>query len=106
MQSFIGRARVTHCAGKALENRFDLVVIRSAVHYLRVQISSGVIDEAAEEIFEQFSLQIADVNHVNLLIVDQRRPAAEIDRDNGKRFVHGLHKITSAVNAAAVAESL
>ncbi len=82
------------------------MVIRAAVQHLGVQIRAGVIRKTGEEIFEQFGLQIADVNHIDLLIVDQRRTAAEIHRDNRQRFIHRLDEITGAIDAAAVAERL
>ena len=52
-------------AREALEDRFDLVVIRAAVQNLRVQVGAGVIHEAAEEIFHQFGLQIAHQPHLH-----------------------------------------
>ena len=46
------------------------------VEDLRVQIGSGVIDEAAEEVFDQLGLQIADEPSSYPIFVDQRGAAA------------------------------
>jgi hypothetical protein len=51
-------------------------MIGAAVEDFRMQIGAGMIDESAEEIFEKFGLQVANMNDVYLLIVDQRRTPA------------------------------
>ncbi len=65
-----------------------------------------MMDEAAEEVFQQFRLQIADEADFDQVLIDQRGAAAEIDRDYGERFIHGEYEITGAVNAFAVAQRL
>ena len=79
-------------------------MIRAAVEHLGVQVGAGVIDEAAEEILDQLGLQIADQPHLHPVLVDQRGPAAEIERDHGQRFVHRQHEVAGAIDAPAVAE--
>ena len=64
------------------------------------------IDEAAEEIFGEFGLQVADQAHLHPILVDQRGAAAEIERDHGEGLVHRQHEIAGAIDAFAIAERL
>ena len=50
-------------------------------------------------------LQIADQPNANLVLIDERRAAAEVERDNGQRFVHGQHEIAGAIDAFSIAQS-
>ena len=71
-----------------------------------MQVGAGVIHEAAEEIFYQLGLQIADQAHAHQIAINQRRPAAEIERHYRQRFIHGQHEVARAIDAAPVAQRL
>ena len=87
-------------------NMASIVVIGTAVQNLCVQVGPGVLDESAEEVFEQLGLQIANQADFDQILVDQRRAAAEIDRDYREGFIHGEYEVSGAVDAFAIAESL
>jgi hypothetical protein len=82
------------------------VVIGAAVENLRVQIGAGVVDESAEEVLDQFGLQIAYQADFHAILVYERGASAEIDSDYGERFVHGENKVSGAIDAFAIAEGL
>src|SRR5207248_7436599 len=63
------------------------------------------IDEASEEVFEEFGLEVADKTDFDAILVDERGAAAEIDRDYRERFIHRQHEIARSVNAFAIGES-
>jgi hypothetical protein len=98
-------ARVAQRARETLENSFDLVMTRSSVEDLDVEIRAGMIYEAAEEILHQFRLKIAYHPDSNFVAVDQRRASAQVERDHGQRFIHGHDEVTRSVDAFAIAES-
>ena len=79
-------AGVLHGARETFEDGFDLVMVGAAVQHLGVQVGAGVIDEAAEEIFDQFGLQIAHQAHLDQVFVDQRGASAEIDARPRRAF--------------------
>ena len=61
-------------AGERLEDRFDLVMARSAVHHLHVHVGAGADREPFEEIVDELGLQIADPR--GAAPSDRRRRAA------------------------------
>ncbi len=65
-----------------------------------------MIHEAAEEILHQLGLQIADSSDLNLVFVNQRRTAAQIQRDHGEGFIHGHDEVACAIDSLAIAERL
>src|SRR2546428_10918809 len=71
-----------------------------------MQVGARVVDEAGEEILDQLGLEVPDQAHADEIFVDQRGTAAQIDRDDGQRFVHGEDEVAGAIDAAAVAKSL
>ncbi len=81
-------------------------MIRASVHHFDMNVGSGVMGEAAEEILKQFRLQIADQHDGDGLIVHQKRPTAEIHCGHGERFVHRLQEVAGAIDTAAVTKSL
>ena len=102
----IRRARIAHGPRETLEDRLDLVMVRPSIQNLGVQIRARVIHEAAEEIFDQFGLQIAHQPDSHAILIHQRRPPAEIDRHHRQRFVHRQHEVARAIDAFAVPERL
>src|SRR5579862_5060024 len=63
-----------------------------------------MIDEAAEEVLDQFRLQITHQTNLHLVLVNQRRPSAEIQGNYRERFIHGHHEITRAIDPLAIPE--
>ena len=82
------------------------MMIRAAVKHLRMQIRTGMMHEAIEEIGQQLRLQIADEAHLHQVFINQRGPAAQIHGNHGQRLIHRQHEISRAVDAFAVAQSL
>ncbi len=80
------------------------MVIRSSVEHLGVEIGAGVVDEAIEEIGHQFRLQIAHQPDPDQVFINERWAAAQIDRADSQRLIHGQHKITGAIDAFAIAQ--
>ena len=92
--------------GEALEDRFYLVVIGSAVHHPDVDVGQSVLGEAVEEVFHQFDFEAADATHAHTVFVDARDAPSEIKRDDSERLVHRLHEVSSAINSFPVTERL
>jgi len=63
-----------------------------------------VVDEAVEEVGHQFGLEIADVDDFDQIFVDEGGAAAEIDGDDGERFIHREDEVAGAVDPFAIAE--
>src|SRR5579875_587122 len=76
----------------------------AAIEDAGVQVGAGVVDETAEKIFDQLSLQIADQADLYLIFISQRGTAGKVDGDDGQGFIHWHHKIPSAVDAFTVAK--
>src|SRR5690606_17562945 len=85
---------------------FDLVVVRTSVENLGVQVGAAVDDEAVEEVVQEFGLQVADETEARGRIVDQGGTSAEVDGDHGESLVHGHNEVAGAVDAFAVTEGL
>src|SRR3954464_11965280 len=79
---------------------------RASVQHLHMDIRPRTDREAFEEIVDELGLQVADPQYFDLEIDDGVWAAAEIDRGNRKRLVHGHDKVAGAVDAAAIAERL
>jgi hypothetical protein len=71
-----------------------------------VQVGTGVMNESAEEIFEQFGLQIADEADFDPVLIYKGWTSSEINRDHCQRFIHRQYKIPGSVDAFAIAEGL
>ena len=99
------RTGVLHSARETLEDGLNLVMVGPSIQDLRVKIRAGVIHKTAEEIFEQLRLQIADHSHSHSILVDQRRPSAEVERHDGERLIHWQYKVSGAIDAATVPQS-
>ena len=99
-------ARDPERAGERLEDGFNLVMARSAVHHLHVDIRAGANREPFEEIVHELGLQIAHAPRGDFQIHHRVGPAAEIHGGHGKGFVHRHHEVAGAIDAAAVAERL
>src|SRR5688572_13581398 len=82
------------------------MVARTAVQHFGVQVGARARGEAVEEVVDQFALQVAHHPHLDLQIDDRVRPPAEIDRNDGERFVHRHDEVAGAIDALAIAERL
>src|SRR5258708_16741544 len=78
----------------------------AAVEHLHVHVGARTLSEALEEILDELRLQVAAAPGVEPEIDDGVRAAAEIDRRDGERLVHGHHEIARAVDAPASPEGL
>src|SRR5579864_3592179 len=65
------RARVAHGAGPAFEDGFEFVMVGAPVENLGVKIRAGVLDKAAEEVFCQLRLEVADQTRFHAVFVDE-----------------------------------
>src|SRR5579883_2134500 len=81
-------------------------MIRAAIEHLEVHVCLGVLGEAKEKILQQLGLQISNLHHVDLLVIDQSRSASQIYRRHRQRLVHGLNEIAGAVDAPPLAQRL
>src|SRR5438105_878605 len=80
-------------------------MIGTAVQDFGVQIGSGMIDEAAEKIFDKLSLQIADQARFHQVFIDQCGTPAKVDRYHCQGLIHGKDKVSRAVDSLSVSES-
>ena len=71
-----------------------------------MQIGAGVVYESAKEIRKKLGLQITHVAHAQAVAVNQRRTAAEVQRNHREGFVHRHHKIARPIDSAAIAQRL
>lgn len=65
-----------------------------------------MVHPPSEEILHQLGLEIADQADLHPVLIDQRRPAPEVKRHHGQRFVHRQDEVPGAVDSLAVAERL
>jgi hypothetical protein len=79
-------------------------MIGPAVKNLHMDIAGDVIHEAAEEIGHELRLQVADETHLQLILVNQSRTAAQVDRHHGESFIHGKNKIAGAVDSFTLSQ--
>ena len=94
-------AQATRSArANALNTASILMMARSAVQHLDVDVRARADREALEEVVDQLGLQIADARDADLQVDDGMRPAAEIDGRDGQRLVHRHHEVAGAIDAA------
>ena len=105
-QSLVLRARDPKRPGERLEHRFNLVVARSPVHHVHVDVGACANREPLEEVVDELGLQVADHPRRHLEVHDRVRPAAEVDGRDGKRLVHRHDEVAGPVDAFSVAERL
>src|SRR5579883_533366 len=80
------------------------MVIRAAVHRLQMYVGSGAASESVEEVVHQFGLQIADQTSSNFCVDDNRRPTAQVNGSNAKRFVHRHQKVAGSIDTFFIAQ--
>ena len=102
----VARAGEAQSPRESLEEGFDLVVVRPAVHGLDVDVGAGAAGEAFEEVLDKFGLQIADQARANFGFDVMGRAAAEVDSGEAEGLVHGHEEIAGAQDAALIAERL
>src|SRR5262249_37073812 len=83
-----------------------MMMARSPVEHLRVHVRTGATREALEEVVYELGLQIADALHLQLQVDRRVRPAAEVERGDGERFVHRHDEVAGAIDPATIAERL
>src|SRR3954469_4526772 len=95
--------RAGHAQGsrEGLEYRLDLVVTRTAVEHLHVDVGARPLREALEEVLHQLCLQIPDEARLHAQVDDRVRASGEIDRGDGERLVHRHHEIAGAIEPSA-----
>ena len=103
-QLLVARAGHAQRPRKCLEDGFDLVMIRAAVHRLHVHVGARAARKALKEIRHQLGLQIADQARAHLRVDGKGRAPAQIHGGNGQRLIHRHHEVSGAQNAALVAE--
>src|SRR4051794_32484111 len=81
-------------------------MIGTTVHDLDVNVGPGMVRETVEEVLQQLRLQIADENDRDRLVINQSRPAAQIDRSNSQRLVHRLQEISGTIDSTTIAQRL
>ena len=81
-------------------------MVGAAVQDFGVEVGSGVVHEAAEEIFGEFRLQVAYQAYFDAILVDESGAAAEIDSYDREGLVHGKHEVAGAVDAFAITQRL
>src|SRR5271165_4339509 len=91
---------------KSLEQRFDLVMVRAPVNYLRMDVGFRAAGEAVEEVSYKFRLEIAHQTRSDLGIDYGCAASAEIDGDHSQSFVHRHHEISRAQDATLTAQRL
>ena len=55
-------------------------MVRAAVLDDGVQVGAGVVDEASEEVFSQFGLEVADQADLYLILIYEGRTATQVER--------------------------
>ena len=103
-QLLVARAGDAQRPRKGLEDGFDLVMVRAAVHRFDVHVGARAAREALKEIGDQFGLQIAHQPRAHLGVDGEGRAAAQVHGCNGQRFIHRHQKVSGAQDAALVAE--
>ena len=91
---------------QALEDRFYDVVGIFAVKIGDVQVHAAVDGKGVEEFLEHFRFKGADAFDIQFHIIDQIRPAAEVDDDARQGFVHRAVEHAVAVDTLLVAQGL
>ena len=81
-------------------------MIGPPVEHLGVQVRAGVMRKSGEKVFQQLDLQVADMHHAHLLVINKRGAPTEIHSNHGKRFIHRLNEISRSVDTAPLAQSL
>ena len=82
------------------------MVAGASVHHFEVHVRPGPLREPLEEVVHELGLQIADPRRPDPQVHRGVRPAREIDRGDGQRFVHRHDEVPGALDAAARAERL
>ena len=72
---------VSSARAKALKRGLDDVVRVAALHLVEVQVHADLIGEREEEVVHQLGVEGADARLLDLQVVDQERPPAEVDDD-------------------------
>src|SRR5262245_47013836 len=80
------------------------MMTRSSVHHFGMKVGSTVMDEAVEEIVQQFDLEVADEPGLNQIAIHECRATAEIDSDNRERLIHRQDEVAGAIDAFAISE--
>ncbi len=71
-----------------------------------MDVGPGMMHEAVEEIFYKFRLQVAHEADSNQIFENQRRTAAQINRNHSESLIHRLDKVSCTIDASPVAERL
>ena len=59
-----------------------------AIGQVDVHIGAGVVTERREELLDQLQFEVADLGFRQGDVIDEKRPAGEIENHCGQRFVH------------------
>jgi hypothetical protein len=70
-----------------------------------MDVGAGGLRKSLEKILGKFGLKVADALRADFAGDDAVRASAEIDRRGGERFVHRHQEVSSAQDAALVADS-
>src|SRR6185295_19356085 len=87
-----------------LEHRLDVMMARTPVQHVRVDVGARANRKALKEIVHELRLQVADAPHPQLQLDDGMRTSAEVDRSDGKRLVHRHDEVAGTIDSPTVAE--
>jgi hypothetical protein len=103
-ETFVTRDRETQGASECFEDRFDLMMRRTAVDDFQVNIGARSLREALEKVLGKFGLKFAQKPRGEFCVANAIRAPTEVDRSGGKRFVHRDEEIAGTQDTAFVAD--
>jgi hypothetical protein len=92
--------------GGRLKNRLGNVMAIAAIMHDDVQIALGVRRKGLPEIGNKLGIELADFLCGELGLKNEKRTAAEIERNGRKRFVHRERKMSITTDAAFIAQRI
>src|ERR1700675_3999819 len=94
----------SHGACKRFEQRFDLVVVRSAVQHAGMHVGPRSPRETLKEVMNEFRLQVSHESNTHFAVDRNRGSSTEVDRSHSQGFIHWHQKVSSPKDALLVAE--
>jgi hypothetical protein len=98
--------RLIESAGQGFEESFGAVMVIFSGQQAGMQVKTGFVGQAFEEVGDQAGAQLADFWRVEMAVKDKVAPPANINSHQSQRFIHRHNSAAHAGDTAPVSQRL